>query len=77
MAKFKGGKRLKIKKEVLFNFGNIILMIFSAILIFLIGRAIGKRERFSPIMINQYTKSGKSPYNDENVRQRLHMLSQI
>jgi len=72
MAKFKGGQ--KIKKEVLFNFGSIVILIFSTILIFLIGRAIGKRESYAPIMINHYPKN---PYNDENIRQRLLMLSKI
>ena len=76
MARMKGGKKFKIPKQT-FNFGYVVILAFTIILVFLIGRAVGKREAYAPIIINEYTDSEPSPFKDENVRQRLLKLNQI
>lgn len=76
MRKLKGNSK-KIKKAV-FNIGPIILLLLVAFAIFMIGRAIGRKEYYSPIIINEHTKSLKNrDFNDAMIRQRLLNLSQI
>lgn len=74
MAKIKNGKRMK---KVVFNIGPILLIIAVAITIFMIGRAVGKKERYYPLVINKYTKTYDTDYNDNMIRQRLQELGSI
>jgi len=71
MGKLKGGKRIKLKNFQKFNFGYIIIASFLAILIFLIGRAIGKKEEF--YSNRRYTED----MNDKLLNRRLMLLNQI
>ena len=71
MAKMKGGKKIKIKNFPI-NFGYIIISIFALLLIFLIGRAIGKKEeKFDSN--RRYTED----MNNKLLNRRLMLLNQI
>ena len=76
MAKIKVRNGRKIKKAV-FNIGPILLLIAAAVAIFMIGRAIGKKERYYPIVRNDYTRSLGREHDAEMIRQRLLDLQQI
>ena len=72
--KIKNGKRMK---KAVFNIGPILLIIAAAVAIFMIGRAVGKKERYYPLIINKYTKTYDTDYNENMVRQRLQDLGSI
>ena len=72
--KVKNGRRIK---KTVFNIGPILLLITAAIAIFMIGRAIGKKEKYYPIVINDYTRSLGKDYENKMIRQRLLQLQSI
>ena len=74
MAKLRNGKKIK---TAVFNIGPIVLIMVFALAIFMIGRAIGRKECFAPVVINRYTRSMDRDYNDEMIRQRLLNLNSI
>lgn len=71
MAKIRGHKRIKFRNITKINFGYIIIGIFVSLLIFLIGRAIGKKEEF--YSKKRYTDD----MNDKLLNRRLMLLNQI
>ena len=77
MAKLRMKNGKKVRKAML-NIGPIFLLLAAAVAIFMIGRAIGKKERYYPIVINKYTRTLDTNNNSyEAIRQRLQNLSQI